>query len=772
MLYDATFLKKLDENRTKTTYARIIALSLDETPIETIEGRVTQGSINLDGNSAVRRTCSLTMVAQNYDYSNYLWGLNTKFKLEVGLENTIDPTYPNIIWFKQGTYYISSFNTSRSTNNFTITIQGKDKMCGLNGEVGGTITASTDFGTIEEKDKNGDIRIIRLPLKDIIRNVVHMYGGEPMHNIIINDLDMSGLELLEYRYDENTPLYLYREAVEGSEFINIHLGDRECSVEGTDITKLSQLNNTQLEMLVNPMYGQQNTHTDVTMNSQKWWVAKVTYGDTAGYRFTDLTYAGDLIGGVGENLTSILDKIKNMLGDFEYFYNLDGQFVFQKKKIYINSSYTPLQQDSDGHNYVSDSEPIAYTFKNGELVTTFNNNPDIQNLRNDFSVWGNRIGISGKEIPVHMRYVLDHKPISYTSINVTKEIKNGNTIEVTRDPALIEYNKKYGTNVDGQDSWTYVACDKYSIDNINKITYCDWREIIYQMGRDYYKYAHILDDFEAKIIKENPEFPTGKTGYENYYLDLVSFWRDLYDSTVTQEEHNSIFTDSTKTKEEYIKNVEQEITNINKILASDPDNINKQNELKNKQTLLKTMEKYLSYYYEGDYQCWNKVVYEAPQNLNFWFDFLDTDGELSQFSVKNVGCRPKAINDSNVKAIYFRETPNIIFSTNLTEDMKESTAYTYINISPAYENIMFSISSQGKSAKATIDELLYKHSYCIESATINTIPIYYLEPNVRIQIIDEETKLNGYYTISKMSIPLTYNGTMSITATRAADLNI
>jgi hypothetical protein len=68
-----------------------------------------------------------------------------------------------------------------------------------------------------------------------------------------------------------------------------------------------------------------------------------------------------------------------------------------------------------------------------------------------------------------------------------------------------------------------------------------------------------------------------------------------------------------------------------------------------------------------------------------------------------------------------------------------------------------------------VDELLYKHSYCIESATINSIPIYYLEPNCRIQIVDEETKLNGYYTVSKMSIPLTYNGTMSITATKIAN---
>jgi hypothetical protein len=54
----------------------------------------------------------------------------------------------------------------------------------------------------------------------------------------------------------------------------------------------------------------------------------VEYGQTAGYRFTDLIYAGDLIANIGESLTSVLDKIKNMLVEFEYFYNLEGQFVF------------------------------------------------------------------------------------------------------------------------------------------------------------------------------------------------------------------------------------------------------------------------------------------------------------------------------------------------------------------------------------------------------------------------------------------------------------
>jgi hypothetical protein len=80
---------------------------------------------------------------------------------------------------------------------------------------------------------------------------------------------------------------------------------------------------------------------------------------------------------------------------------------------------------------------------------------------------------------------------------------------------------------------------------------------------------------------------------------------------------------------------------------------------------------------------------------------------------------------------------------------------------------MFSVSAQGKSAKDRIDELLYNHSYCAESVSITSIPIYYLEPNTRIEVYDKDTGINGEYIVSKLTIPLTYNGTMSITATKA-----
>jgi hypothetical protein len=55
-----------------------------------------------------------------------------------------------------------------------------------------------------------------------------------------------------------------------------------------------------------------------------------------GYFLTDLTYASgdgksssnDLIAKAGESITSVLDKIKNMLVHFEYYYDINGKFVF------------------------------------------------------------------------------------------------------------------------------------------------------------------------------------------------------------------------------------------------------------------------------------------------------------------------------------------------------------------------------------------------------------------------------------------------------------
>ena len=139
-------MRQLDLTKNKATYAKIILLTWNEEPVEEIQGKITAGSINIDGASTVRRTCSLTMVSPKVDITNTYWALKNKFKLEVGVENTINSQYPDIIWFKQGIYVFTSLNMSVQSNNFTISLNGKDKMCLLNGEVGGNVNASVDFG--------------------------------------------------------------------------------------------------------------------------------------------------------------------------------------------------------------------------------------------------------------------------------------------------------------------------------------------------------------------------------------------------------------------------------------------------------------------------------------------------------------------------------------------------------------------------------------------------------------------------------------------------
>jgi hypothetical protein len=95
------------------------------------------------------------MIADSINIRDYYWGINTKVKVYIGVTNTINKKYDDIIWFPQGIYILTSFNTTYSTSGFTIALQGKDKMCMLNGDVGGSINAlSYDFGTIDE---NGTI---------------------------------------------------------------------------------------------------------------------------------------------------------------------------------------------------------------------------------------------------------------------------------------------------------------------------------------------------------------------------------------------------------------------------------------------------------------------------------------------------------------------------------------------------------------------------------------------------------------------------------------
>jgi hypothetical protein len=78
----------------------------------------------------------------------------------------------------------------------------------------------------------------------------------------------------------------------------------------------------------------------------------------------------------------------------------------------------------------------------------------------------------------------------------------------------------------------------------------------------------------------------------------------------------------------------------------------------------------------------------------------------------------------------------------------------------------FRISARGKTCVDTLEGLLYTHTFFQESITIQCMPIYYLEPNTKIQVHDERTGINGDYIIKSFNYNLTHDGMMSIQATR------
>ena len=58
---------------------------------------------------------------------------------------------------------------------------------------------------MDETLEDGSIKNTQIPIKDIVLQAVHEYAQEPWQNIIVNDLDDYGIELLEYQ--GSTPFY-------------------------------------------------------------------------------------------------------------------------------------------------------------------------------------------------------------------------------------------------------------------------------------------------------------------------------------------------------------------------------------------------------------------------------------------------------------------------------------------------------------------------------------------------------------------------------------
>ena len=372
-LTDSKFLSMLDEMRIKKHYAKITVLSfVDEKPLREIQGIATAGSVTVNGQAALRRTISLTVsgIENENDINNIenIISINKKVKIEVGLENPFEDykNYGDIIWFPLGTYVINQATTSTTASSANISISGKDKMCMLDGTCGGTLPSAVTFHETQHEDDNGDIFIEQVPIFTIIKECVTHFGKEPEQNVIINDVDMTAK--LSTKYVGQNPIWFSKDY---KSFVI----------------------------------------SESAPEDENFLQHKFIYGQDVGYQETDFTYPGELVFSAGDTVTSVLDKIIESLGNYEYFYDLDGHFIFQQKKNYLNYYYTPITQINDNY-YIkafSDSK-YYYTFIDAKDALSYYNSPKYENIKNDFIVWGDKTDANGVTKTIQYHLAIDEKP--------------------------------------------------------------------------------------------------------------------------------------------------------------------------------------------------------------------------------------------------------------------------------------------------------------------------------------------------------------------------
>ena len=624
-LNDMDFLTQLDKLHMRVQYAKIILLSFkDEEPIKEIQGSITSGNLSVNGSSAIRRTINLTMLASidnsNLEDIDNEISINKKIKVLIGYDNPLKSykNYGDIIWFPCGLFVLSSANISRSTSGWNISITGKDKMCLLDGTAGGTLPASVTFHESLVQLDNGDVEIQYPTIFQIIYEAVNHWGGEAIENIIITDIDEEIKMLVRYMGDK--PVYF------------------------------------------------SNDYQSLSFEAQEDYPHRFSYGQDAGYKYTDFTYPGELVLNAGDTVVTLLDKIVSTLGNYEYFYNIDGKFVFQEIKNYLNTGSPLLELSPEDYVRSYNNAKFLYSLTDLDTTTAITRNPKYDNVKNDFYVWGKRKTSTGVEVSIRYHLAIDDKPDIDLAMQNMWEVKD------KKSNLIVRYD--------------FNTLDDYSVDDYTVTlvgTPCDeWREELYRRA------------LNAQV---------SNSVYDNYYdSELIAEWRNLYNPM----------------------NKNWDATNH-----------------------------------------WNPDVFNDPGSINFWLDFIDTSSALGKYSIKNIGRRTKVVNNNDIKTVYNSEVPDVVFIEGLDQDLivkYQGIGQRFFILTNEYYD-MFSISTTGTSCFDQIREMMYQNLCYNTTISLTCLPKYYIEPNNIIRVEDKDSNIYGNYQITQYSLPLTYNGTMSITAT-------
>lgn len=697
-LNDDKFLRQLDLETRRVQYLKIEVLDFStENKIASIEGKATGGTATLNGASNMRRVanCSLLVdpeeiMMQGYSnsvqYNNIteienLISMNKKVRLYTGLENTLDEYEEySIIWFPIGTFMIKSANVNSNNSGVSISLTLHDKCALLNGDMGGTFPAATILSELEIYHESGGRTIEKIPLRDLIYNMMIEYGGEKAENIIITDIPDSIVKVVKW-INKEFPVYL---VTNGNKRYTFKKPEEEEEIYST-----------------------------------------YRYGQDIGYSLEPFVYPGILEANPGETVSTVLDRIKNVLGNYEWFYDIFGKFHFQEKRNYLNQSAASSLLELSAKDYFNFSNPSlsAYVFdeKTKTIINSISNNPQYQNIKNDFIVWGSRQSASGINKPIRYHLTFDSKPS--VSDNYYK--------------AFVRDTGEAGTKI------TVVLTQ----DNSKEFS------SIETMQPNKYYYGHSFSSFESFIyvwdetLKTHIKYICNNSDGKYWLVALKAIdWRsELYLQCLQN-------TSQYMSNNYYAAELIAEFPKQYDVMGGGYDNGS-----------IGVFQKYKGKYLDGEY--------------DYWLEILDTDPEenrpISQFSVKNIGRRTKVVTDSGANCLFPIEVPNYILvhaDGDIETDIENVTKMgrEAIQVTDAIWSYV-SIGGGQEAAYDKIKDLLYTHTTYNESVTLSTLPIYHLEPNTRISIYDEDTGINGDYMIKSISLPLTTNGMSSISATKCLD---
>lgn len=753
-LNDKAFLQKINHHKVRTYKAAITVLDfMTEQPLARLEGKVVSGNLQVAANSSLRRTGSLTVVfdddTKEITNINNLISINKKISVSIGFKNPYYDIgqyreYGEYLWFPQGTFFITAASSTRSASSATVSVTIQDKMAGLNGTCGGIIPATTSFHDKIIYDANGDYTTEYPLIKEIIREAVHHFGGEHFSRICIEDVPDVGRTVV--RWSGNKPVYFQNPEMSS--------GERESGVQ-ISTTKPKELD--------------------------KW--QRYANGDRVGYKETDLTYPGELIQKGGTAVTAVLDTIVKALGNYEYFYDVEGVFHFRQIKNYQATGLTPLnysinldketvnQSDTALWNlYLKSYGDMAFVneFADASLITQASYNPKYDNIKNDFVVWGTK-NANGNDTAGMVRYhlAIDEKPQ-----NIVQPIKwNWSTGRVDN-----KTNRNFDPGSSGIDSIVgndYSLCHKdiYVVkDSKTKLT------LRYQTSTDINKgekcqlYVASLDSLFNNLVDPLPADETESSVGETVeaHREARELQRQKYFFNWREELYRrALLAYGSSAPGSYYD--EELLAEWRKIF--DPNSTIKK---KGSDSFEQGWKDYFGDDKNNPWYGFNVDVIRAPEKLSYWLDIIDTTAPIGQFGVNRIGRRTKVSENSQIDTVFEAETPDRVFVVNPGDpekmqqiiDSYNAIGQAYCFISPTMEKNFTNLNSFG-TCYEDIRDMLYTNLMYNATVSITCIPLFYLDVNRIIHLNLVDLGIVGDYVINTMSWQIGSNNTMSLSVTEA-----